>query len=261
MPPERAFTADEASPMLKVMSKLHPVTVVDEAPFFRVGWPHLCVMDSPKFWPLVRVLARYPGSGSWYMFSDLPRLCVVVQPNLRHAESPDVPMNEFRARMIAEIPSVARFIDQELKLESRPEQGFEISNQKLELPLIEDRSGPGGGALLVADPAQFVKTGVATSSLDRAVHFWITEQEAEELYQVTHTGADERRSAWQLLAQISEPYTPVVIPPSEVAELAFECDQLRNGNASLTLKNALDRILLICRSAQSYHLGIYVPSP
>lgn len=260
--PDRPFTAEEAGPLLHVVSRLGTVKIVPPSPYFSIGWPHLCWLDSPEFFPLNRALIQYQGGGYWLVLSDLPRACLYVQPNISLGEVPlEEPSESFRRRMVEKILDLAAFLETELELRTKPPLGIKTMEGSLELPLIEDHDGPGGGVLLVADPAQFVQTRTATSPFDRAIHFWITTEEADELYHTTHSANDDRAVEWPLLAQVAEPYTPVAIAPARVDELAAECKRLASTAASAALKEALKRILSVCRSATNYHLGIYVPSP
>ncbi len=113
-------------------------------------------------------------------FVNLPRRCLVVEPNVRRGESPFVvsgvvpdgsskevvqladrlqkfgiptpwrnspyvDLKEFEGRILLEIPKVADFVEKELALVGKPSFGVEVSHARLELPLMEDRDGPGQG--------------------------------------------------------------------------------------------------------------------
>src|SRR5579859_1810448 len=156
------FTYDEAAPLLRTLSKLHRVTVVDDGPYLHVDWPHICWLDKPEL-HVSDTLAQYPGTGLWLLLSDFPRICLAVQPDLWKEESEKVNPEEFLAKMVSEIPKLAEYLEQQLGLEDKPELGVEVSRETLELPHIEDRDGPGGGVVLAADPKTFAMTSAATS--------------------------------------------------------------------------------------------------
>jgi hypothetical protein len=251
-PADRPFTVEEAGPLLKVLSKLHSISVVEESPFAKLGWPHICFAWTSELLPLNQVLPEYPGAGAWYLFSDLPRLCLAVQPNARRPQPDRTSQEEFRAKIIAEMPQLSSFIEDKLNLKLRPELGVELSSHKFDLPFMEDHSGPGDFVLLVADPSLYAETGAPTSSLDRTLHFGITREEALGLSDAL--GANSR---W--LSLWADPYTPVMVPPSKVSGLRLECTRLQK-HTSQKLLPAIERLLSICHSAEKYGLGIYVPA-
>lgn len=249
---DRPFTSEEAGPLLKALSKIHPINVVEKSPFVKLGWPHICFAWASELLPLNQVLPEYQGAGAWYLFSDLPRLCLAVQPNARSPQADHISQAEFRAKIIAEMPQLADFIEDKLDLKLRPELGVELSYHKFDIPFMEDRSGPGDFVSLVADPSLYAETGVPTSPLDRTLHFGITREEALGL-----SAALGVNSHW--LSLWADPYTPVMVPPSKVSELRLECARLQK-HTSPKLLPAIERLLSICHSAEKYGLGIYVPA-
>jgi hypothetical protein len=174
--------------------------------------------------------------------------------------------DEFRSRMVAEIPKLAAFLDSALRLEDKVPLGFEVSHQDLELPLLEDRSGPGDGVLLVADPVKYVSTGLSTSPYDRTLHFWITDEEALRLsseisqpWGKDQVPNDRESNHWPLLSKVAAAkYGGLVVLPGQVSSLESEAADLKSKTKSTSLREALERISSVCRSAQNYRLGLYV---
>jgi hypothetical protein len=268
--------------LLNVLSRLGPVTVVKDSPFSIINWPHFCWVSTKELSHLTpALLARYPGKGSWTVVSDHPRVCLVVQPSFRRGESyaefdelakrigtdkgdlrsnssPDM-KNEpsFRTEMIREIPNLASFIEGELNLESKPSLGVHFSTESFELPFMEDHAGQGGSIILALDPAEFVRTRLSTSPFDRAIHFWLTEEEERELYLETSTSGSP---SMPLLMQVAQSgFGGLILPPGQMAQLATESAALKLKTSNYRVHAALDKLLSICRSAEYYHLGIYIP--
>src|SRR6267143_499102 len=190
-PSNLTFKAEEVNILLEVLGRLGSVTVVDDSPFFKLDWPHICWISTKELSAITpSLLAGYPGRGSWTVVSDHPRTCLMVRPNMRRgelttkreAESVAASAESFRSEMVREIPKLADFIEQALKLRSKPSLGVHFSSETVDLPYFEDHAGPGGGIILAADPGEFVRTGLSTSPFDRATHFWLTEGEENLLY-------------------------------------------------------------------------------
>src|SRR5260370_37935673 len=78
----RPFTPEEAAPVLRALSKLHPVVVVNASRYFSTSLPYICWIDAEPYHLVNRSLRKYPGSGRWYLSQDLPRICLMVQPDI-----------------------------------------------------------------------------------------------------------------------------------------------------------------------------------
>lgn len=186
--------------------------------------------------------------------------------NLR--SSTVVDPSEFRSRVLLEMAKAAGFVEEDLGLANKPSRGISISKESLELPLIEDHPGPGYGVVLVADPEKCVRERSATSLNERAIHYWITEDEATLLGSVisglqdqNEIPSDSGREHWPLLRRIAATqYESEMIKPFEITELEREVNYLRKDPTSKDLGAALERILSVCRSAHNYSLGIYTPA-
>jgi hypothetical protein len=174
---------------------------------------------------------------------------------------------EFKAKMVHELPKLALFTEEVLDLSGKLPLGVKISDQSLELPLMKDRSGPGYGVILAADPVRYVSTRLSTSPFDRMLHFWITDDEANQLwseismFETELNNGDERAAPrYPMLSKVAgAKYGGLVVLPSEVTSIALESATLQERTENGTLKLALERISSVCMSAESYHLGIYVP--
>ena len=252
------FTNEEAAPLLLALSELHRVIVVEDGPYLHVDWPHICWLDQPEL-HVSDTLAQYPGAGLWLLLIDFPRACIAVQPDTWKQEPQIVEskeLGEFRARMVAEIPKLADYLQEQLELRNKTPMGVEMSKESLELPFIEDRDGPGGGVLLAADPKKFAATRVATSPFDRATHFWITPDEIEQLGSAVAKAEGSNR--YLLLKRVADSSYGALFIPDEIPRLADECNAFLAEPGSRALRDALMRLQSICRSAQHYHLGIYV---
>lgn len=217
----RPFTVDEARPLLQVLSKLGHVKVVDGSPHLKLGWPYICWLDDGSHsYPLP--LQKYPGRGLWLLTSDLPRICLMVQPDLRKGESPFVissaelekagkkkvaaevakmadrmnAMNtptpwrdnpyvdpdEFRADVVAEIPKLAAYLDGQEPFKEKASLGVEVSHENLDLPGMEDRDGDSEECMLVSDLKRFSSANGMRGPYDRALHFWVNSADESKLY-------------------------------------------------------------------------------
>jgi hypothetical protein len=174
-------------------------------------------------------------------------------------------LRRFRTEMASEIPGLAAYIDNALVLRDRPSLGATFSDDTLELPQVEDYDGPGGGIVLSADPMQFVRTGLPSSKFDRALHFWLTENEVEALALEISKGHKEAPAGgpeedMSLLARVvASEFGGLVVLPEEVPRLAHQCTALKKGSPDKEGQAATDKLLSLCRSAAHYHLGMYIP--
>jgi hypothetical protein len=287
----RGLDLSEAKPVLDVVSRLHPITVVDGGPYMSFEFPHICWIESPAFRKIVPVLASYPGPFQWGTFVSLPRRCLVVQPNVSRGESPfikgtsgenatpqqmselenhlrrfgvpvdwsnspQIDANEYKSRVVQAMPKMATYLEEQLGLKDRPSLGITTSNDILELPLIHDQRGPGRGVVLAADPIKYSRERISTSRYDRAIHYWITDEEADELWAAIRTNPTN----WPILSRVAGATDGGAIMSSdEVPKLNSEVDKLAELPIQPGLRDALKRISSVCESAKSYHLGIYVP--
>ncbi|HSS99441.1 MAG TPA: hypothetical protein VLK33_20540 [Terriglobales bacterium] len=289
-----SFTNDEAKPLLDVVSKLQTVVVAKPSSYSALKWPQICWLDADEFRELDQVVEKYPGTGQWYFVKDLPRRCLVVEPDILRGEP--IPINkefrpeasaqfnqmeknlqnrginahiplsftepqDFRSSMVREIQALASFINQNLQLEGKSSFGIQFSDQEFLLPLMEDQKGPGSGIILAADPIKFSSFHTLTSPNDRTLHFWITEDESQELWSEISKDQNENvEESWPFLSKMVEAkYGGLVILPSEIADLAAEGNKLKLQTNSLSLKDALNRVLSVCKSAQNYSLGLFLP--
>lgn len=300
--PLRPFSIEEAEPVLRALSKLGHVKVVNPHPFFHMPWPHICWVDAPEFHPepgFAYILYRYPGRGFWSVIPDLPRLCLFVTPNSLRWESPFVVRKEsrekskewveslikrldefgtampwraspfvdpdqFRSEKVSEMLNLGTHLEEALGVRDKPSLGVEFSNESLELPLIEDRPGPGGGVLLISDPVKFAESGKMTSPYDRRIHFWVTEDEGDELsleISAQSAGKSEGQNPWALLQEVARAnseYGGLIIYPEQIPQLAAEANEFVTKSRSASARGALEKIESICRSARNYRLGIRI---
>jgi hypothetical protein len=151
------FTAIEAEPLLKTISKIHPVTLVPES-LYATGfslYPRICLLDDAQFGVLSRAMLWFPGKTSWVVFSDRPRcyLAAIVawkkpaagtfytpyreQPDLTVKTSlepeGDYPLpsspEELRQRAINDMPALAAYIEDKLDLKEKPSLGVDVSRR------------------------------------------------------------------------------------------------------------------------------------
>ena len=292
--PKQSLKPDEVRPVLEVVSRLGHVVVVPDTPYFHGPSLRICWVDSPSFSVLDAVLWKYPGLGRWYFMQDLPSRCLAVEPNPLKNEpfvvgetdssQPKARLNGFtadeshglrvptaipsivtpemfRTMIVREMPKLGKFIEERLNLEGNPSLGIEFSNSDLRLPFVEDQDGPGAGVVLAADPLQYSRTKLSTSANDRTLHFWITDEECDDLWteMSQNGGNNEIEDVWPLLSKVvTARYGGLVIAPNDVDALASETARLRSRITRVSLVGALDRILSACRSAKNYHLGFYI---
>lgn len=118
--------------------------------------------------------------------------------------------------------------------------------------------GPGGPALLVADPRQYLSNGfVPTSARDRMVEYWMSDEEGDLMYDKVHAAGGTALQRLPLLARVCESkYEDLIIMPSEVTDLKEECTHMTSTWADL--RPALERLARICDMASRERLGIVV---
>jgi hypothetical protein len=278
-----------------MVSRLGHVVVVPQNPYFRGPSPLVCWLDATEFRAVDDVMWKYPGFGRWYFIQDLPRRCLAVEPNTEKGEpfsvekadqtearaylkgvetilesrglrvpwgnSPILTPKDFRTAIVREIPKLTQYLEEVLNLEGKPSVGVEFSDLDLRLPLMEDQEGPGDGVVLAADPKRYSLTKLSTSSYDRTLHFWITDQECEELWSEMSRNApsSETENDCPFLSKVvTARYGGLVISPGDVDALSSETARLKERISRISLIRALDRISSVCRSARNYHLGLYL---
>lgn len=120
--------------------------------------------------------------------------------------------------------------------------------------------GPGGPTLLISDPDRYISSGFrSTSSRDRTIDFWMSEQELEALYSALHPAQNLTTSVGDLpiLKRASEStHKNFMVLPKDVAKLRHECEIM--AGASLDLRAGMQRVIRICDLAVTDHLGILV---
>jgi hypothetical protein len=177
-------------------------------------------------------------------------------------DRPRLTAQEHKASVLNEIGRVAAFVEKELELQNRTSLGIDESNASFELPHIEDHDGPGRSVILAADPYRYVLERVPTSEYDRKVHYWLTDEEELALMDAIAGAEGDGNVNWPLLSQVGGArHEGGVITRGDVPNLAEEIVHFRAMSQDVKLREALDRVQSICRSAESYHLGIYIPGP
>ncbi len=163
-----------------------------------------------------------------------------------------------RQRILQDVTPLAEFIESGCDLRARPSKGIQVLPTRAE-SVVEH--GPGGPALLIADPSLHLSSDLrATSPHDRTVDFWMSDQELDDLYDTLHSSGETGRATGEmhLLRRISESrYEDLIILPDEVAMLRKECEGM--SRVSSTLEAAMRRITTICDLAARHHLGMVVP--
>jgi hypothetical protein len=274
-----------------VISRLGRVELVSTGPRYEIQAPHICWIDTPNLRAFNNaLLARFnfagserfytplrgPGpkapphpdhsaAGLYWIFADLPKACLVAQPatqggGARSLDSSTPDLAAFRAAIIEEIPVLASYIERQLNLEGSPSHGFGPYPGSLDLPLIEDRDGPPSDVVLVADTIRYAASRLPTSPYDRQLHYSLTDRQREAVLGAITAAqeADPVKSFELVRRAVSTEYTDAAIKAEDVARLARECEQLRASTSATDAISGLDTILSICRSAESYHLGIFV---
>ena len=262
------LTTEESLPLLKVLSKLGPLVVVKSSPFGQhLGLPHFCFMQPNErhtnldLRSLHRAMAEFPSKAEWFVASDFPALCVLVQPKDRNYSGSVEAAIEFRGYVTKEIPRLSAWLEQRLSLGSAPSQGLGLQTVDLALEGINDHYEPHlNNVYIVADPQKFaLDTTQATSPYDRLLHYGLSLQEMEVLKQfaIAH---DPQPARWEILSRFWQEYTDQTVSPSEVLNLCEQCERLRETSQNPSLQRACDKVLSISASAARYNLGIFVES-
>ena len=238
--------------LLDVVSRLAPVNVVIDV---SEGDPPIsvCFEDRKALRAFTAVLRKFRGNFRWIPVSRLPYVCVVPVAEQRGSE---IPLPQIRRLAVQDIASLARFVEIELQLGGAPSHGVIVTQTAGHAGDI----GPGGPALLVADPRQYLSNGfIPTSPRDKTVERWISDEEGDLMYDKLHPsdeiGSKPRDAA--LLERVCESkYEDLIILPLEVRTLREECQRMAYSWPDL--RPALDRIARICDTALSGGLGIVV---
>jgi hypothetical protein len=238
--------------LLDVVSRLAPVNVVIDV---SEGDPPIsvCFEDRKALRAFTAVLRKFRGNFRWISVSRLPYVCVVPVAEQRGSE---IPLPQIRRLAVQDIASLARFVEIELQLGGAPSHGVIVTQTAGHAGDI----GPGGPALLVADPRQYLSNGfIPTSPRDKTVERWISDEEGDLMYDKLHPsdeiGSKPRDAA--LLERVCESkYEDLIILPLEVRTLREECQRMAYSWPDL--RPALDRIARICDTALSGGLGIVV---
>jgi hypothetical protein len=249
---QRALILPEARLLLDIISRLGPVdSVVDIASAGELPIS-VCFRDSQSFRPFKVILSSFRGSFRWVAMAHLPYTCVVplVQESGLAASQ-----DQTRTLAIQDIKSLAKFVERELHLEGIPSHGVVVRH----IEKSTGEVGPGGPALLVANPRQYLSNGfVPTSGRDRTIEYWISDEEGDILYERLHPSQGTPSHVnMELLDRICESkYEDLIILPSEVGSLREQCDRMADSSADL--KPAMLRVARICEMASSDGLGIVV---
>jgi hypothetical protein len=265
---------------------MHPVTLVEESPFAAFSaHPRICLLYNAQFVGLSSAMLWFDGKTSWTVVSDLPRCYLLaglswnkgLTQRFYGAEAQQVPHfeaglsdrenqipktpEEFREWAIEDMPRLAALIEEKLNLEHKLSLGVEVSAESLELPLVEDSAGRGNqtaNVYLVAHPEAFLQKRTPTSPWDRLLHFWITDDEYGRLFDLLHGTAASKRD-FQMLARIAEQdvYGSLAFQFADVVVLAAECEVIA-GDSNAQVGEIVEKILLVCRSAMAYNLGLVV---
>ncbi len=243
----------EVRSLLEVISRLAPVDSVvdnsaeDELPI------SVCFRDSQSFRPFKLVLSRFRGNFRWVPMAHLPYVCVVPLITDGGSATSD---DETRALVIQDLGSLARYVEGELHLEGVPPQGVFVTQRKKHVRDV----GPGGPALLVADPHEYVTNGfVPTSKRDKTVEYWMSDEEGDLIYDKLHAshGTASGLRDMALLKRVSESkHGDLIILASEVHSLKEECQRMADGSPDL--RAAMTRVARVCDLALADGLGIVV---
>lgn len=242
----------EVQSLLDVVSRLAPVRAAmdiseGEAPI------SVCFEDRKALRSFTTLLKNFRGNFQWMPVSRLPYVCVVPTAP-QHVR--EIPASQVRNLAVQDIGLLAKFVERELHLEGVPSQGVTIT------PIARHAEdfGPGGPALLVADPRQYVSNGFTpTSTKDRTIDYWIADEEGDLMYDKLRPSSgttSELREPALLKRVCQSKYEDLIILPSEVRSLREECQ--RTASSWPDLRPALDRIARICDMAIHDGLGIVV---
>lgn len=247
---QQASVLPEVHSLLDVISRLAPVNMAVDA---SEGEPiSLCFEDRKELRAFTSLLRTFHGNFQWIPVSRLPYVCVV--PTWEKGES-EVGAPQIKRLAVQDIALLAKFVERELHLEGVPSRGVTITRVAKHVQQV----GPGGPALLVAEPRQYLSNGfVPTSSRDRTVEYWISDEEGNLMYDKLHPSHGTASSGnAPLLDRLCESkYEDLVVLPSEVKTLREECQRMAHDWPDL--KTALDRVARICDMALRDGLGIVV---
>jgi hypothetical protein len=167
-----------------------------------------------------------------------------------------LPAAEAESATTRDITELAARIEEEFDLAHAPSLGLTI----VDAPEPDQPQGPGGPALLVRDPPQYLQnTHLPTSPLDREVDYWISDEEGDLMYERLHSPEETspQLAHLPLLARVCKSqYEDLTILPSEVAALKEESRRL--AATAPDLKAAMVRIARVCDLALKDGLGIIV---
>jgi hypothetical protein len=249
--PQQASVPPEVRSLLDVISRLAPVHMAMDA---TEGEPpiSICLEDRKELRVFTSLLRNFHGNFQWIPVSRLPYVCIV--PTWEKGIT-DIGASQVKRLVAQDVALLAKFVERELHLEGVPSQGVSITPAAKRAEQI----GPGGPALLVAEPRQYLLNGfVPTSSRDRTVQYWISDEEGNLMYDKLHplqgTAAGGNTA---LLERVCESkYEDLVLLPSEVSALREECQRMAHDWPDL--KAALDRVARVCDMALGDGLGIVV---
>jgi hypothetical protein len=266
--PSWELTTPESLPLLKVISKLGPIVVVKSSPLGQtLGLPHFCFMPSDynhaalNLKGLGEAMAGFESKGEWFITSDFPRICVLVQPKERkYAGSHDAGV-QFRELITKEIPKMSVWLEERLNLNSAPDRGLELQPVDLSLEGSGDYYAPHlNNIYLVADPKAFAgNTTQMTSPQDRLLHYGLSLRDMDILRNAA--GArDKQQNDWKFLSRFWQEYKDQFIVRSEVLDLQAELRRLRAESNDPEVDHACDILLSISSSAARHNLGIFIES-
>jgi hypothetical protein len=250
---QQASVPPEVRSLLDVISRLTAVNAVVDTSGEGEPPISVCFEDREALRPFTNALRSFRGNFLWMPLAQLPYICVVPVAEKSHIE---VPPSRIRSLAIQDIASLARFLERELHLENVPSQGVMIR----QMTKRAEEVGPGGPALLVANPHDYLSNGLApTSARDRTVEYWISDEEGDLMYEKLHPshGTASGFRGMALLERVCESkYEDLIILPSEVRSLKEECQRMADRSADL--RPAMVRVVRVCDLALTDGLGIVV---
>lgn len=266
--PSWELTTQESLSLLKVISKLGPIVVVKSSPLGQtLGLPHFCFMPSDynhaalNLEGLGKAMAGFESKGEWFITSDFPRICVLVQPKERkYAGSHDAGL-QFRELVTNEIPKLSVWLEQRLNLNSEADRGLQLQPVDLSLEGPDDHYAPHlNNIYLVADPKEFAgNTAQMTSPRDRLLHYGLSLQDMDALRN-SASAHDYQLKDWKFLSRFWQEYKDQLIVQSEVGDLHAELLRLRTESDDPALSHACDILLSISSAATRHNLGIFIES-
>jgi hypothetical protein len=261
------LTIQESLPLLKVISKLGRIVVKSSPLGQTFGLPHFCFMPSDynhaalNLKGLGEAMAGFESKGEWFITSDFPRICVLVQPKERkYAGSHDAGVR-FRELITKEIPKMSVWLEERLSLNSAPDRGLELQPVDLSLEGPDDHYAPHiNNIYLVADPKEFAgNTAQMTSPRDRLLHYGLSLQDMDALRN-SASAHDYQLKDWKFLSRFWQEYKDQLIVQSEVRDLHAELLRLRTESDDPAVNHACDILLSISSSAARHNLGIFIES-